>query len=356
MKSKEEEGMGIDIKIWQFLINRLDEGQRKEILKRENLIIGSIQTKFVSKQTQWKIVLNRLNSELNNPTVQRVIMEYYIDSQVPRLKEDINVEAEHLKELEAMEENDFEKYILDHGFLYVLLYLIVKRDTEKINKLIKYESSDNVVEKEDNSSKIETTNILKKITELKNELSFSKKAHKGLQKKYDTLEKKYNEVIIKMNKDIEKIKNEYYKETEDALNTIESDRNEHEEQLKILREENRNLENLLQEERRKKIERKESKLILTETIGNNEVEGVGNKRNKSKVLVFGDLPIAIQKQEQYEFIFFKNDISNYLFNEDFDEYWCIEDKMSAKEKKQLQRNIHYSKVTFEKKHYSKLVR
>ena len=159
-----------------------------------------------------------------------------------------------------------------------------------------------------------------------------------------------------MNKDIEKIKNEYYKETEDALNTIESDRNEHEEQLKILREENRNLENLLQEERRKKIERKESKLILTETIGNNEVEGVGNKRNKSKVLVFGDLPIAIQKQEQYEFIFFKNDISNYLFNEDFDEYWCIEDKMSAKEKKQLQRNIHYSKVTFEKKHYSKLVR
>ncbi|MDF2064961.1 hypothetical protein [Bacillus sp. Cr_A10] len=335
---------GIDINIWKFLINRLDESQRKEILKRENIRIGSIQSQLVSKQSQWKIVLNRLNSELNNPRVQNVIKDYYIDSQVPKLKEDIKMKAKHLKELETMEEKDFEKNITEYGFLYVLLYLIVKRDTEKLNKLIHYESDETVSEKESDSSKVELTNTIKQLTELKNELSIVKKAHKGLQKKYDALEKKHNEVILKKSKEVE-----------DALNNLDSTRKEYEEQLNLLIEDNTNLENLLQEESRKTQEIKENSRVAVK-VNKEESNYIDNKKRKTKVLVFGDLPITVQKQEQYEFMFFDQDISTYQFNEDYDEYWCIEDKLSAKEKKQLQKSIYNINIIFEKKYYSELVR
>jgi len=337
-------GKVIDINTWKFLINRLDESQKKELLKKKNIRIGSIQTQLVNKQSQWKIVLNRLNSELNNPNVQKAIKEYYIDDLVPTLKEDLELSAEHLQDLDQMEQKDFEKNVDKYGYIYVLLYLITKNDNEKVNVLITFQPEEVVVEKEIDTSKVELSNTLEQINELKKELIIVKKAHKGLQKKYDLLEKRNNEMISKKTKEIEEIKQEYYKEIEDALNTIDSDRQEHEEQLNILKAENRNLENQLQEEKIKKREK------------NEKVNETDIKNRKTKVLVFGDLPITVQKKEEYDFMFFDQDISTYLFNEDYDEYWCIEDKLSSKEKRQLQKSIHCLKITFDKKYYSNLVR
>ena len=89
---------------------------------------------------------------------------------------------------------------------------------------------------------------------------------------------------------------------------------------------------------------------------NEIVEKSTFKKRQSKVLVFGKLPLYIQKDGEYNFVLFNHDISNYLFNEKYDEYWLIEDKLSAKEKKQLKNNINSSKVNLFKKNYNDLIR
>lgn len=78
-----------------------------------------------------------------------------------------------------------------------------------------------------------------------------------------------------------------------------------------------------------KNEKTEINNILEKNVLSSVIE---NKRKKVRVLVFGDLPLNAQKTDTHEFEYFNKDISTYMFNEDYEEYWCVEDKLSAKEK------------------------
>lgn len=345
---------GININVWKFLINRLNEKQKKELLTKENIMIGNIQSQLVNKQSQWKIVLNLLNTVLNKKEIQKSIVNYYIEILIPDLKEDIKSEAPHLQTLDSMEKESYENEIKEHGFLYVLLYLISKNDS-RANELINFQPNKAIEEKELDSNEDELAKALEQVRELKKELSSIKKAHKGLQRKFENLEIKYSRIVTQHKNELEKIKVGYVKDSKEFASVLDKERQEYKKQLLILEDKNSILKNQLEEQLKKENETLEkSKLLETNALsGQNNAE---NKEKKIKVLVFGDLPLNAQKIDSYAFEFFNKDISTYLFNEDYEEYWYVEDKLSAKEKKQLQRNSNSNKVNFDIKKYSNLIR
>ncbi|WP_271853360.1 hypothetical protein [Planococcus maritimus] len=346
---------GVDINVWKFLLNRLNENQKKELLTKENIRIGNMQSLLVRKQSQWKIMLNLLNTELNKPTIQKSITNYYIDDLVPMLKHDLKEEAPHLKDLESVEIENYEDSVNKYGFLYVLLYLISKKDA-RANELIKFSPKENQkkieLESDSESKQAELSLALEKIKELRKELSTATKAHKGLEKKFNALDAKYIQLSTDYKTELNKVKIAYKEDMEESSRILDEERQEHKKQLLLLEIENTTLKAELEEQTIKGnvvIEKNESgaiNTVLEKNIKENE---------KIKVLVFGDLPLTVQKRKDYHFDFFNQDIVTYLFNENYDEYWYIEDKLSLRAKRQIEKNIHSKKVTFDKKNYSRLV-
>ena len=345
---------GIDINVWKFLINRLNEKQKKELITKENIRIGNIQSQLVNKQSQWKIVLNLLNTVLNKKEIQKSIINYYTEILIPNLKEDLKNKAPHLQVLDNMEKESYEIEIKEHGFIYILLYLVSKNDS-RANELIGFQPKEAIIEKALDSNSDELAKALEQVRELKKELSPLTKTHKGLQRKFDSLETKHNQMIVQHNNELNKIKASYVKDMEESSSVLDRERQEYKKQLLTLEGENAILKNQLEEHLKKESDTPEENKLL-ETNNSPEKSSAENKRKKIKVLVFGDLPLNAQKTDTHEFEFFNKDISTYLFNEDYEEYWYVEDKLSAKEKRQLQRNSYSDTIDFEKKNYSKLVR
>jgi hypothetical protein len=342
---------GIDINVWKFLLNRLNENQKKELLTKENIRVGNMQSLLVRKQSQWKMILNLLDTELNKSAVQKSIMNYYIDDLVPTLKSDLKEEASHLKDLESLETKNYEESINKYGFLYILLYLVLKDDA-RTNEFINFQPKEKQKKIESESKQAELSLALETIKELKKDLSTATKAHKGLEKKFNALDAKYIQLSNDYKTELNKVKIAYKEDMEESSKVLDEEREEHKKQLLLLEIENTTLKAKLEEQAFKEnevIEKNESAgitTVLEKNIKENE---------KIKVLVFGDLPLTVQKRKNYHFDFFNQDIVTYLFNENYDEYWYIEDKLSLRAKRQIEKNIHSKKVTFDRKNYSRLV-
>ncbi|MFC4025467.1 hypothetical protein ACFOUV_16900 [Oceanobacillus longus] len=343
----------IDINIWKFLINRLDERQKKEVLTRKNVRIGNMQSQLINKESQWKIVLNLLNNSLNKTNIQKAIVAYYVETLIPDLNIDMNNKASHLHALDNIEKGKYEEKIKEHGFLYILLYFVSKNNS-RANEVINLQPEEVIKEIAIDPYQAKLAKALEEIRDFKKEISTITKAHKGLQKKFDTLETKYNQMTTQYTNEIKKLEDSYIKDMEESSDLLDFERIEFKEKLLLLNDKNTILQNQLVELQKDKNEKTEinnmdDKKILSKT------SVIENKRKKIRVLVFGDLPLNAQKTDTHEFEYFNKDISTYMFNEDYEEYWCVEDKLSAKEKKQLQRNPYSNKVNIDKKNYSKLV-
>lgn len=339
---------GVDISVWKFLLNRLSENQKKELLTNENIRIGNMQSLLVKKQSQLKIMLNLLNTELGKPDIQKSIKGYYIDTLVPNLKEDLKKESSHLKDLENIEKESYEDIINEYGFFYVLLYLVSKNDA-KANELINFQPKES--QKETDFNQVELISALEKAKELKKELSTLTKAHKGLEKKFNALEAKHTQRNTDYTAELNRVKATYKEDMEEASRVLDNERQENKDQIFILNNENKILKNKLEEQVNKEIARIEKK--TNDMINTPEKKKIENE--KIKVLVFGDIPLTVQKRKNHHFDFFDQDITTYLFDENYDEYWYIEDKLSMKAKKQIERNVHSNNIAFDKKNYSKLM-
>ncbi len=364
----------IDIDVWKFLFNRLDDNQKKVLLQKENIRIGNMQSHLISKPSQWNVLLKISSSNLTNKNIQKAIVQYYLEN-IPNLNSDIENQEDHLKNLDILEQKDISSSIEEYGFFYVLIYLISKGYSEKVNMLIEFKpketvnitESDTESESEFESNSVELQNALQEIINLKNELSSMNKTNKSLKKKYDLLEAKFNdyknqerkEITIlevkfnnyknQKNKEIAILEEKQNSDIEEIFNNWDNDKQKYESKLKVLEDENQILKKQLNE-------LYNSQRNQEQEFKNEIVEKSTLKKRQSKVLVFGKLPLNIQKDENYTFVLFNHDISNYLFNEKYDEYWLIEDKLSAKEKKQLKNNINSSKINLFKKNYNDLIR
>lgn len=362
----------IDIDVWKFLFNRLDDSQKKVLLQKENIRIGNMQSHLVSKPSQWNVLLKISGTNLTNKNIQKAIVQYYLED-IPNLKSDIENQEDHLENLDVLEQKDISSSIEEYGFFYVLIYLISKGYSEKVNMLIEFKpkETDNITESESesesDSNSVDLQNALQEIINLKNELSNMNKTNKSLKKKCDLLEAKFNdyknqerkEIAIlevkfnnyknQKNKEITILEEKQNSDIEEIFNNWDNDKQKYESKLKVLEDEIQILKkqlNKLNSNQRDQEQEFKFEIVEKSTL----------KKRQNKVLVFGKLPLNIQKDGDYNFVFFNHDISNYLFNEKYDEYWLIEDKLSAKEKKQLKNNINSSKVNLIKKNYNDLIR
>ncbi|MGN7289157.1 hypothetical protein [Bacillus velezensis] len=335
----------INTSVWKYLIERLTDDEKKTMLKKKNVVIGSIQTKLITTEMHWKVVLFRLNSDVqNNIKIQRILLDYYIEKQAPDLKRDIKNQAEHLECFKNSHPDEFKSLIDKHGFIYFLLYLLVIRDVEKVNKL--FNLKPNEVGKNTAENKTENKELLQ-IKKLQNEVNLLSKANRKIEKKYTLFEKKQNELIIKKNREIEKVKNKYEDRIESYINSIREQKKEFEDLISKLEMENQELSILLEEEKKKK---KQLNEILLKDLTNSKTSNY-KKDKKLRVLVFGDLPITMKKEKKYDFTIYNKDISTYTISDEcdeYDEYWCIEDKLSQKEKRQLKQSNDSSKIKLKK--------
>jgi len=160
----------IDIDIWKFLINRLDDKQKRDLLTSKNIRIGNIQSQLINKESQWKIALNLLNNSLNKTNIQKDILAYYVENLIPDLNKDMNNKASHLIALDNIEKENYEVKIKELGFLYVLLYLVSKNNSSA-NEIINLRPNETNQELVIDSSKDKLHQKLEEIKILNKDIS-----------------------------------------------------------------------------------------------------------------------------------------------------------------------------------------
>lgn len=334
----------VDIEVWKYLFNRLSDSEKKILLQNTNLRINNMQSSLITKKTQWGIFLKLASSNLTKGNIQNAIINYYLEN-TPNLKQDIDNKEDSLEELSYLEEKDFKSIINKHGFMYVLIYLLSNGKPEQINNFYKYKPEENTNNNKNDFLEVEdSTNQIQELKYLESELNNNNKIIKALKKKNATFEEKYRSLEMRKAEELVILEKKYNSDLEEIINSTDIELKNHEIKLNKLIEENKLLKNQLDE------------LNKLNQVNVDIVETPSKEYKKKKVLILGTLPLLIQKDERYNFETFESDYSNYSFDENYDEYWIIEDKLSAKEKKHLRNNTNSKKVEFIKKNYNELIR
>ncbi|TKH01449.1 hypothetical protein FC682_23075 [Peribacillus simplex] len=352
--------------VWKFLSNELTFEQKKDMIKVKNIQIGRLQTQLLTSEAKWKMAISMFDSELLQPKVQHSMVSYIVESIVPQVQKDMDENATHFVALKEMDLTKLEEATIERGQLYVIIALIVTDQVDKVNQLIieitktKEKLSENAV------SENELCENQKKITDLTEELDKLKSSEKQLKRTHKTLEKKYNDMLDRKNREIKALEKKQLeleaknKNITSKSKVLAEEHQSHLESYEILEKENEKLTNEFNDikERFKDLEYELQQTLLEQDDDNKgllEDLVVNNspKNKKKKILVFGDIPITIQKQPYYEVSFFDGDFQNYNFDDNYDEHWYIEDKLTPKEKRQLTRNKNSESIQWKKTTYNK---
>ncbi|MBO0601989.1 hypothetical protein I2483_09970 [Sporosarcina sp. E16_3] len=353
----------IAMDVWKFLSRELTYEQKKEMILKKNIQIGSLRTQSLSNDSKLKMAISMFDSELSKSKVQKSMLSYYVGSIVPDVQKDLDEKAIHINELIEMDISKIVEIIQERGHFYVLIALIKSGQVEKVNQLIKEIVMNKEKFKEQESSETllieeQLNSALMKVTELNKSIELLNVSEKKVKKAHKALEMKYSEMLEKKNKEIKKFENKLeeliiennnltlYSNTllEESKVHFEVYGNLEEETIKM-KKRNHELE-LEYSYRKSEEEMKDDHYLVIEkekTINN----------NKKRILVFGDVPIIIQRNAQYDISIFDGDCQNYNFEGNYDEHWYIEDKLTAKEKQQLTKNKKFSTINWNKTSYKK---
>jgi len=346
--------------VWKYLMSQLSYEQKIEIIKDKDLKLGNMQPKLLTNNGQWKIVVKLFETNCAQVRIKKAITSYYKEQIVPELSNDMKNKdkQEELDKILNMQIKDFKKVIKDYGYMYILIFLVLNENLEKANEII--ENIPNIILKEE-----------------KNEIIFINNENIVKLEIYE----KENQILIKKNKNltdkIEKQKvmlQELGKNNKIILDQMKLNESKHDRELNILTkkiEEYMNRINSLIMEKNKQEdiaeirqhrikELEEEKEELFEQIKGQEKfelpENISFETKKSsliKVLVFGDLPFtAIRQNQRFTFSYFTGDYLNYDFNDSYQEYWYVIDKLSMREKRQLEKNDYAKKIAWVKKTYN----
>lgn len=366
---KNEVSKTISKNVWKFLSNELTFEQKKDMIKEKNIQIGRLQTQLLRSEAKWKMAISMFDSELIQPKVQHSMVSFIVESIVPQVQKDMDENASHFIELKEMDITRLEEAIIERGHLYVIIALIISDQVDKVNQLIMELSKTKEKLSENTMSENELCEKQMQITNLTEELEKLKTSEKQLKRTHKALEKKYNDMLDRKNEEIKALKKKQL-ELEAKNKTITSqslvlteEHSSHLESYEILEKENERLTKEFNDikERFQGLEQKLKQTQLEQDDENYEnidslkelVVNNSPKNKKKRILVFGDIPITIQKKPYYDISFFDGDFQNYNFDDNYDEHWYIEDKLTPKEKRQLTRNKNSESIQWKKTTYNK---
>ncbi|WP_375090921.1 hypothetical protein ACDZ29_12185 [Peribacillus sp. RS7] len=348
--------------VWKFLSNELTFEQKKDMIKEKNIQIGRLQTQLLRSEAKWKMAISMFDSELIQPKVQHSMVSFIVESIVPQVQKDMDENASHFVELKEMDITRLEEAIIERGHLYVIIALIISDQVDKVNQLIMELSKTKEKLSENTMSENELCEKQKQITNLTEELERLKTSEKQLKRTHKALEKKYNDMLDRKNDEIKALKAKNKTITSQSL-VLTEEHSSHLESYEILEKENERLTKEFNDikERFQGLEQelKQTQLgqddEIYENIDSLKELVVNNspKNKKKRILVFGDIPITIQKKPYYDISFFDGDFQNYNFDDNYDEHWYIEDKLTPKEKRQLTRNKNSESIQWKKTTYNK---
>lgn len=338
--------------VYQYLIKKLSIEQKKDFIKESNITFGSMQTRFIKNDQQWNSVIKILESKAKLKTikVQKAIRLFYLTHIVPELETNM-IEDKSFEEL-TMEE--LEEIIQEKGLDYVLMFLVLEDQYGKAKNLVdKYENintplNEFLKENENIKQSHEVDEVLKNNLDLikKNKILGEKnnknktliteleRSNKDLKEKLITEKRKSEETVKKLtskinlkNQEIERVlfeNDEYKKSVESDLKMISELKDKIVELQTDFNETITVSEVMLEEQ--------------TELLKESKTKEITNK----KVLVFGELPY--KNKAGYDITIFNGDFLNYEFNENYDEYWCVIDKISGLNKRNLRKNSDAKKI------------
>ncbi|SMQ61034.1 hypothetical protein SAMN05444673_0457 [Bacillus sp. OV166] len=342
--------------VWKYLINYLSNDQKKEFIKEKDLKIGNMQPRLLTNESQWKVALKLLEKNCTQIKIKNAISVYFGKHIVPELLEDMEDEKklEYFDELMDMPIENFKEVIEENGYIYVLMFFVLKNNLQKANEII-----ENI---QDEMVKEEVNEDISK--DLREKLELAKKENYNLTKKnknlIDKIEKQKATLqeVEKKNKELLDQQKEIIKEYDKELKILMKQIDEHKNEILVLTTEKENQElNLdikqkqvsMLEVEKKQLQEEVQRIPEHITL---ELKESFKKASSVNVLVFGDLPFTTTRQnEKYKFSYFDGDYSNYDFNDSYDEYWYVVDKLSVREKRQLEKNEHAQKIDWVKKTY-----
>jgi hypothetical protein len=338
--------------VYQYLIKKLPVEQKKAFIRGTDIKFGTMQKGLIKTDQQWKAVIKILESKakLKTNQVQKEISDFYLNHIVPGLKGDMDDELELISTIEDLTVDELVDYIQQKGLDYILMIFVLRHQYDKAKDIVdKYEVLNTPIDRISKETKTEKqSQDIAELSRLNHELT---KKNNTLGEKND----KNKTVIIELEKvnrnlkeelELEKRENKAReKKLSNQIKLIKQDIDRMEleyEKFKI------NLEN----ESKKIIELKEekiteletaieqtsnlNKLMLESQIESVEEHTINKETLNKRVLVFGELPY--KTKPGYTIKTFNDDYSNYEFNEIYDEYWCVIDKLSGLNKRQLRKN------------------
>lgn len=345
-------------KVYLCLNDELSVDEKKDLLIKKDITIKSFQAKRLRNESQWSVMMNLFRSSLGKKIFQNAIIKYYVET---ILYEDNN-SYDKKTATEEKQNLDRETLVNDSkrmGFYKVLVYLAIHAEYEKAVQLIedvpedkRFRNGVGLIEQAEQTKLKQLEEDRKKLFEenqiLTGKVTKQEEFIKHLEVKH---EKRIQQLESDHKTKIKKLEDKHLhfqthsalekKELQAQLLLIKKQMNELDSRHMKLESENNDL--------KQKLEQQNQTMSMRRKLENRTEEV-----KKQKILIFGNIPREV-KSDLFDFEIFSKDAATYPFDEQFDEYWFIDDMASRRLSFELRRNPHRKNINFKRLDYYKMI-